>query len=219
MYGVCLLWGAQLVLWSRGDNAVCAYVATTPGCFTGGTVMQVLFALIMGAGALGQLAPSVTSLTSARSSAGRIFAVLDRVPTIDSGAAAAATAAATATAATTAATTTTAAAAAIPAQQLHVNHLCCVLQAREQYADLILVPPQHCGIGHGIRGLKVVVLLLQLANGLDGAAEFNLQRARLCVAARLHSGIVPLDGHQLRAQAQQALLLRHEERLVVRVAL
>jgi hypothetical protein len=53
VYGVCLLWGAQLVLWDRQANLAC-YDPTTSGCFVGGTVMQVLFALIMGAGALGQ---------------------------------------------------------------------------------------------------------------------------------------------------------------------
>lgn len=38
VYGTCLLWGAQLVIWDR-SNVAC-YNPTTIGCFTGGTVMQ-----------------------------------------------------------------------------------------------------------------------------------------------------------------------------------
>ena len=86
VYGVSLLWGAQLVLWSRSDNVACIYDPTLSGCFTGGTVLQVLFALIMGAGALGQMAPSITAVTSARAAAARVFDIIDRVPPIDSAA-------------------------------------------------------------------------------------------------------------------------------------
>lgn len=86
VYGVSLLWGAQLVLWSRSDNPACVVDPTVPGCFTGGTVLQVLFALIMGAGAMGQLAPSITAVTSARAAAARVYEIIDRVPPIDSGA-------------------------------------------------------------------------------------------------------------------------------------
>jgi ATP-binding cassette subfamily B (MDR/TAP) protein 1 len=88
VYGTCLLWGAQLVLWDRQANLAC-YDPTTSGCFVGGTVMQVLFALIMGAGALGQCAPAVTALAAARAAAGRVWALVDRVPPIDSAPAAA----------------------------------------------------------------------------------------------------------------------------------
>ena len=95
VYGCSLLWGAQLVIWSRAEVGLttlpggaqvwtCVIDPARAGCFTGGTVMQVLFALIMGAGALGQMAPSVTALTAARAAGGRIFALLDRVPPIDS---------------------------------------------------------------------------------------------------------------------------------------
>ena len=45
--------------------------------------MQVLFALIMGAGALGQMAPAFTAITEAQAAAARIYSVLDRVPVID----------------------------------------------------------------------------------------------------------------------------------------
>ena len=45
VYGVSLLWGAQLVIWSRlpshGGNAACRYDPTVAGCFTGGTVIEV----------------------------------------------------------------------------------------------------------------------------------------------------------------------------------
>lgn len=117
VYGISLMWGAQLVIWSRDANPGC-YDPTLAGCFTGGTVLQVLFALIMGAGSLGQLAPSIGALNGARAAAGRIYAVVDRVPPIDSrppemgAAATAATAIATAAAASTAAPAAAAPAAA-----------------------------------------------------------------------------------------------------------
>jgi len=85
VYGTCLLWGAQLVLWSRSDNPACVFDPNIAGCVTGGTVMQVIFALITAAGGLGQMAPSFTALTTARASMARILSIINRIPVIDIG--------------------------------------------------------------------------------------------------------------------------------------
>ena len=84
VYGICMMWGAKLVIWSREDNFLCTYDPSISSCFTGGTVLQVLFALMIAAGSIGQCAPAWNNLTNARAAAGRIFALLDRVPPIDS---------------------------------------------------------------------------------------------------------------------------------------
>lgn len=84
-YGVGLYFGGQLVIWSREEYAEC----NTPGavildyCFTGGDVMQVIFALLIGASSLGQAGPGLAAIASARGAAAKIYAIIDRVPTID----------------------------------------------------------------------------------------------------------------------------------------
>lgn len=67
-YGVVLLFGAKLVIWSRDDHPDCAINPTLDYCFSGGTVMTVLFSLMIGAGSIGQAAPGMQALTTARSS-------------------------------------------------------------------------------------------------------------------------------------------------------
>jgi len=84
-YGVGLYFGGQLVIWSRQDNPECNSPAAIvlDYCFTGGDVMQVIFALLIGASSLGQAGPGMAAIASARGAAAKLYAVIDRVPSID----------------------------------------------------------------------------------------------------------------------------------------
>lgn len=52
-------------------------------CITGGTILSVFFSVIMGSIALGQIAPPLSSFTSARAAAKPIIKILKRKPLID----------------------------------------------------------------------------------------------------------------------------------------
>lgn len=52
-------------------------------CLSGGTVIAVFFCVIIGASALGQLAPPLGAFFSAKAAAGSVMAVLKRKPLID----------------------------------------------------------------------------------------------------------------------------------------
>lgn len=82
-YGVAMLFGAKLVLWSREKHPECVVDPYLDYCFTGGDVITCFFALLMGAGTLGQVGPAIADITSARAAAFRIFGVIDRVPAVD----------------------------------------------------------------------------------------------------------------------------------------
>ena len=56
---------------------------TGPKCLTGGTVIAVFFCVIIGASALGQLAPPLGAFFSAKAAAGSVMEVLKRKPLID----------------------------------------------------------------------------------------------------------------------------------------
>jgi ATP-binding cassette, subfamily B (MDR/TAP), member 1 len=82
-YAVGLWYGSVLVIGSLNNNPLCATQPTLDGCFSGGQVLQVMFAVIIGAFAIGQIAPNASTLMSATASAAKIFHVIDRVPEID----------------------------------------------------------------------------------------------------------------------------------------
>ena len=74
---LCILPPADaLALW-YGARRVAA------GAYTGGDVLNVLFAALFGGFALGQAAPNLQYFAQASGAGGRIFAVLARQPTID----------------------------------------------------------------------------------------------------------------------------------------
>ena len=83
MYAVGLYYGSTLIIDSRNANPLCAIDLTISDCFTGGQVMQVLFAALIAAMALGQAGPSIAAVSSAKGAAAGIFAIIDRVPPID----------------------------------------------------------------------------------------------------------------------------------------
>lgn len=76
-YGLALWYGAKLI----ADGT---YNSGTGAVYTGGDVVTVFFAVLMGAFAVGQAAPSVPAFNNAKGSAFRIFETIDRVPPIDS---------------------------------------------------------------------------------------------------------------------------------------
>lgn len=82
-YAVGLYWGARLVLMSRDDDPLCAFDPNRAGCFTGGMVLNVVFALLMGGGALGQAGPALGVISKATGGAVAIFNTIDRVSPID----------------------------------------------------------------------------------------------------------------------------------------
>ena len=55
----------------------------TENCLTGGTVIAVFFCVIIGASALGQLAPPMGAFFAAKAAAGSVMEVLNRKPLID----------------------------------------------------------------------------------------------------------------------------------------
>lgn len=84
MYGVGLYSGARFIGLNREEHPECGLTGAAGFvCFSGGTVVQVLFAIVGGVFALGIVAPNLSYLAGARSAAARLFAVIDRQPPID----------------------------------------------------------------------------------------------------------------------------------------
>jgi ATP-binding cassette subfamily B (MDR/TAP) protein 1 len=84
-YAIGLYAGARFIALNREHHPECG---TSAGggdydCFSGGTVVQVLFAIVGGVFALGIAAPNLSYLAGARSAAARLHAVIDRTPPID----------------------------------------------------------------------------------------------------------------------------------------
>jgi len=52
-------------------------------CASGGSIITAFFGVIIGSVGLGQITPGITALTTAKSAAGRVFATIERVPSID----------------------------------------------------------------------------------------------------------------------------------------
>jgi ABC-type multidrug transport system fused ATPase/permease subunit len=83
MYGLGLYAGARFIGINRSDHPDCGLTGEEYQCFSGGTVVQVLFAIVGGVFALGIVAPNVGFIAGARTAAARLFEVIDRVPPID----------------------------------------------------------------------------------------------------------------------------------------
>jgi ATP-binding cassette subfamily B (MDR/TAP) protein 1 len=83
-YGVGLYSGAWFVVLNRRANPDCVYNPLLAPCFSGGQVIQSLFALITGAAALGLVGPNLKFAAGAQAAAARLFETIDRVPTVDS---------------------------------------------------------------------------------------------------------------------------------------
>ena len=75
-YALGFWYGAKLI--ADQKDAGC-----TENCLTGGTVIAVFFCVIIGASALGQLAPPLGSFVAAKAAAGTVMELMRRKPLID----------------------------------------------------------------------------------------------------------------------------------------
>jgi ATP-binding cassette, subfamily B (MDR/TAP), member 1 len=75
-YGLGFWYGAKLIAEDKDGGC-------TDDCITGGTILAVFFAVIMGSIALGQIVPPLNSIFTARASVGPMMKVINRVPEID----------------------------------------------------------------------------------------------------------------------------------------
>lgn len=75
-YALGFWYGAKLI--ADEKDAGC-----TENCLTGGTVIAVFFCVIIGASALGQLAPPLGSFVAAKAAAGTVMELMRRKPLID----------------------------------------------------------------------------------------------------------------------------------------
>ena len=87
-YGVGLKFGVIQIIDDREEKpSICgpsAAIDNTDDCFTGGQILSVFFAVIIGAFAMGQAGPNIESTANAQGAASFIYKVIDRQPTIDS---------------------------------------------------------------------------------------------------------------------------------------
>lgn len=85
MYGLSTYAGAIFILDSRANNPElnCRFSPTTEGCFSGGTVVTTLVAVLLGALSFGQIGPLIGQVSGARAAAADLFGVIDAVPTVD----------------------------------------------------------------------------------------------------------------------------------------
>lgn len=77
LYGLGWWYGSQVVASAMEANC------NGDNCMTGGKVVTVFFAVLMGSMAIGQAGPSIQALATALEAAGRIFDTIERVPKID----------------------------------------------------------------------------------------------------------------------------------------
>jgi len=84
VYAIGLYAGSRFIAVNRVDYPECIYNPDARyECFSGGTVIQILFAVIGGAFALGIVAPNISYVGSAQAAASRMFAVIDARPLVD----------------------------------------------------------------------------------------------------------------------------------------
>ena len=86
-YGVGLWYGSELIAEDREDNPQCANLVDTSDCFTGGNVMQIFFAVLIGASSIGQASPDFNGIGQATSIAAKVYSKIESKPAIppDSG--------------------------------------------------------------------------------------------------------------------------------------
>jgi ATP-binding cassette subfamily B (MDR/TAP) protein 1 len=82
VFGACFLTYA-LGFWYGGNLVANDLNNCTHNCLTGGQVLAVFFSTIMGSIALGQLAPPLTSFSSARTAIANLLETINRKPEID----------------------------------------------------------------------------------------------------------------------------------------
>lgn len=84
VYAIGLYAGARFIAVNRVDFPECTFNPEARyECFSGGTVIQILFAVIGGAFSLGIVAPNISYVGSAQAAASRMFAVIDSRPDVD----------------------------------------------------------------------------------------------------------------------------------------
>lgn len=64
-YGLCSLVGAILIIQDREKNPSC-YNPMTPGCFTGGNIVQTMMAVLIGSFSVAQIGPNASAIISAQ---------------------------------------------------------------------------------------------------------------------------------------------------------
>jgi ABC-type multidrug transport system fused ATPase/permease subunit len=82
-YGVGLYAGARFIILNREAHPECVFNPILDKCFSGGEVVQSLFALISGAASLGFVFPNAKYVGAAQASAARLYEIIDREPPID----------------------------------------------------------------------------------------------------------------------------------------
>jgi len=80
-YALGFWYGATLV--ARSIRHGCSTTQHDGDCVSGGTILAVFFAVIMGSMALGQLAPPLTAFFTAKAAAGHMMKTISRKPLID----------------------------------------------------------------------------------------------------------------------------------------
>ena len=88
LYAIGLYSGARFIGLNRDAHHECDAFGNVNGsasfaCFSGGSVVQVLFAIVGGAFSLGIMVPNLGAVAAARAAAARLHAVIERVPPID----------------------------------------------------------------------------------------------------------------------------------------
>lgn len=84
LYAIGLYAGARFIALNRQEHPECVFDPTAYVCFNGGTTIQVLFAIVGGAFAMGLVAPNLSFVAAAQAAAAEMFAVIDRTPEVDS---------------------------------------------------------------------------------------------------------------------------------------
>jgi ATP-binding cassette, subfamily B (MDR/TAP), member 1 len=82
IYAIATISGATFVIASINSNPLCV-IPTTPNCFTGGTFLQTLTSVLLGAASVSAVGPLVSAIGTAQTAASELYDVIDRVPKID----------------------------------------------------------------------------------------------------------------------------------------
>ncbi len=83
LYGVATSVGAILIIKDREVHPECRFNPLGDDCFSGGQVIRVFMATLIGAFALGQAGPNFSAFGSAQAAAWKIYETIDRTPPVD----------------------------------------------------------------------------------------------------------------------------------------